>query len=525
MLRSVFVMLALSAMQVVFAQTCDNLCLQQTTCANPATDTMISGTVYMPNGTVPLPNALVYVPNAAVQPFTPGVGCKTCTTPSGSPLVAAVTDASGRFLLHNAPVGPNIPLVIQVGRWRRQILVPSVSACATTLVAAPLTKLPPTHSVGDIPLIGFVTGSADTEECLLRKIGLLDSEFGNAGGAARINLFQGAVSPGAKIDASTLSEDTLENSAATLNKYDAVIMGCQGSSYIPVTAAQDNFVAFVNAGGRALLFHKANSFLVNDAAYTSLATWIAGGGSTNPPNQTGYIDTSSLKASTLAEWLTLMSPTTMLGQVPLTQLRQDYTTVSDPAINWVNLQDATLGTVPVQFSFNQPTAAAPGARCGRVAFVDYHSNVGNTGTSTFPAECVTGAMTPQELAAAYTLFDTTNCVQADTFPTLSATRLAGNRQAVTPGQVYSTLLRVQLTNADGTHPQGYPVTFTAVASSQGANGSFSSAIDQVTSYDGVAIAPFLTSNTTVGTFTVTTNVGATFTLYVGDDVIFSDNFE
>src|SRR5580692_7531664 len=95
----------------------------QVSCPNGGT-TSISGTVYAPNGTDPLPNVLVYVPNSAVEPFTPGVACELAgETASGSPLVSTTTRADGTFTLKNMPVRAEIPLVIQAGRWRRQLVI------------------------------------------------------------------------------------------------------------------------------------------------------------------------------------------------------------------------------------------------------------------------------------------------------------------------------------------------------------------------------------------------------------------
>src|SRR4029078_11933727 len=98
----------------------------------------------------PLVNALVYVPNSAVQAFTQGVSCDQCVAPaSGSPLVSAVTGIDGKFTLKNVPVGTNIPLVIQLGRWRGAVKIPSVASCANTAVAATLTRLPKNKAEGD----------------------------------------------------------------------------------------------------------------------------------------------------------------------------------------------------------------------------------------------------------------------------------------------------------------------------------------------------------------------------------------
>lgn len=156
--------------------TCTNLCLQQVTCSNPAITTTVTGKVYAPNGVDPLLNALVYVPNAPVDPFPSGVSCDQCASEaSGAPLVSAVSAVDGSFTLSNVPVGQNIPLVIQLGRWRRQVTIPNVVSCQNTAVPAALTRLPRKQSEGDIPLMAFSTGAVDALECVMRKIGVDES--------------------------------------------------------------------------------------------------------------------------------------------------------------------------------------------------------------------------------------------------------------------------------------------------------------------------------------------------------------
>ena len=192
----------------------------------------------MPNGTVPLANALVYVPNAPVTPFVAGVACDSCS-PSGSPLVSGISGPTGAFTVSNMPVGINIPLVIQVGRWRRQVVLPNVVACTNTAVPSTLSRLPQNKAEGDIPLTAVVTGAADQEECLLRMIGLADSEFTNPSGSGRVRFYTGSVpgGAGAVINANTPSETALVASQASLNQFDAVMMNCQGNTATPSIAA------------------------------------------------------------------------------------------------------------------------------------------------------------------------------------------------------------------------------------------------------------------------------------------------
>src|SRR5262249_19171318 len=93
------------------------------------TKTTISGTVYDPAGKVPLYNVIVYVPKTSpVERPQDKLTCDTCAgtvRPSGNAI--ALSDFNGAFLLEqNVPVGTDVPLVIQIGKWQREIHVPKV---------------------------------------------------------------------------------------------------------------------------------------------------------------------------------------------------------------------------------------------------------------------------------------------------------------------------------------------------------------------------------------------------------------
>ena len=409
---------------------CTNLCLQQVTC-NPSTvKTTLTGRVYAPNGVDPLPGAVVYVPNSAVSAFPPNITCDTCgASTSGSPLVTVTTDVTGAFTLQNVPAGSNIPLVIQIGRWRRQVTVPSVPACTTTVVSAGLTRLPRTKAEGDIPRMAFVTGEVDALECVMRKIGVADSEFTNPNGGGRINLFAGGYYPGAYIGGYGYSgnqtewEPDLLGSPSYLSQYDMVLFPCQGIPYYYNGGVQKtyetNLANYANAGGRIFTTHYNYGWIYSDGGnYSSplsvAANWNVNGG-VSPDPQTGYINTGFTKGATLAQWLQNAGASTTLGRITIDTLRTDFSSVNPAySTNWMTLANGTQ----MHFTFNTPIGAAAANQCGRVVYSDFHvENAGDTQTS-FPYECGNQAMTPQEKLLEYMLFDLASCVQPDsTVPT------------------------------------------------------------------------------------------------------------
>ena len=390
---------------------CVNLCLKQVTCSNPNVTTTISGTVYAPNGVDPLLNALVYVPNAPVLPFPSTVTCDNCgADASGSPLVSAVSGVDGKFQIKNAPVGANIPLVIQIGRWRKQITIPNVLACQNNTLIKEQTRLPRNKIEGDIPRMAFATGSLDALECIMRKIGIDDSEFTSGAGAGRIHIYRGSGSAGATISGAT-TENDLTNDLNLMKKYDMILFPCQGSAYTKSAAQLSNMVAYANAGGRVFATHYGYVWFHNNAPFNTTAAWdVDNYGTSSLP---GNINMTFPKGQALAQWLVNVGASTTLGQITVDELRYDTTGVIAPTQLWMSVNESTYGTVPVHFTFNTPVGAPAANQCGRVVFDDFH--VMNTSGSgqTFPAECTSGTLTPQEKLLEFMLFDLASCVTPD----------------------------------------------------------------------------------------------------------------
>jgi hypothetical protein len=107
---------------------CTNLQCQQTRC--PGAPTSLSGTIYAPNGKLPLYNVIAYIPNAPLDPLPSGASCDRCGgKTSGHPIASAISNEEGKFRIENVPSGKDVPLVLQVGKWRRRVIIPEIVAC------------------------------------------------------------------------------------------------------------------------------------------------------------------------------------------------------------------------------------------------------------------------------------------------------------------------------------------------------------------------------------------------------------
>jgi len=400
--------------------TCTGLCLQQVSCPVGAT-TSISGIVYAPNGVDPLPNVQIYVPNAPVPAFTAGVSCAIAGAPQpGAPLVGTTSAVDGSFTIQNMPVGTNIPLVIVSGRWRRQLVIPSISSCANTALpstpgpTSAFVRFPATQAEGDIPKIAIATGAVDAVECVLRKTGISDTEFTDATGNGRINLFVGdgsATSGGAKVSTSTQAESALMGNSVVLNQYDLLMLPCEGGGYTRSPTALANLVSFANAGGRVYSTHFSYEWLYKNPPFNAVANWAVNQGTPYPDPGVATVNTAFSGGQQLSQWLQLVGATTTPGQMTISTLRKDLNGVIPPTVSWLNLNDLSAGNPVMQMVFDTPImpVGTAGNQCGRVLFNEYHvENSAIANGSTFPNECNTAPMTPQEKLLEYSLFELTN---------------------------------------------------------------------------------------------------------------------
>ncbi len=396
-----------------FGDGCTGIRCSIATCSGGA-KTTLSGTVFDPAGKTPLYNVIVYVPNEKPKPFDTGVSCDKCGgTLTGSPITTALTDTKGHFTLTNVPSGKNIPLVIQVGKWRRQVVV-DVAECTDTTVDPDKSRLPRMKSEGDLPQIAMVTGKLDPLECLLRKIGIDDSEFTGPPGNGRVHMFLGY---GGSAVGNSKDASQLYRSVQDMAQNDVVLLGCEGGEHPenkPQTAL-DTMFAYANMGGRVLMSHYHYYWLNHGPTpFPTVATFAPD--STIPTMITASIDTSFPKGMALAEWLVNVNASTTLGKLPINQARNDVSAVAPmTSQRWVYDDSPTS----VQyFSFNTPLTVPADQKCGRIVFNDLHVASGDVAGSPpdFPGGCTTKDLSPQEKALEFMLFDLSSCIQTDNTP-------------------------------------------------------------------------------------------------------------
>jgi hypothetical protein len=358
----------------------------------------------------PVYNALVYLPSEEVEPFTPGVSCTNCGTPvSGKPIATVLTNAKGEFELVGVPEGTNVPLVMQIGRWRRQVIIPEVKACEVTETQTSLTRLPRNQQEGDIPKIAVATSPYDAEECILRKIGIDVAEFTAPTGPGRVHIYRGggATLPGAP------GMEELWADLDTLRQYDIVLFPCSSYPTGPdAPQAFQNIFDYANLGGRIFATDLSYPLLSQGPApFPDTAAWVPWGGVPVDPLH-GLVDQSFPKGAALAEWLFEIGASQQLGHIPLHQTFHVVDAVNPPTTRWLySNSPATVQTL----SFNTPVGVPVEEQCGRAVYSNFHIAT-TSGGSVFPQECTTGPMTPQERVLEFLLFDLASCVQDDTQP-------------------------------------------------------------------------------------------------------------
>lgn len=376
---------------------------------NQGRGAVVSGRVTSPSGELPLAGVAVYVPSSTVDTLPFGTGCWRCQNALlGTPRALAFTSTDGTFELDDVPAGAKVPLVIQTGKWRRQLEL-DVADCEDNAVADDDARLPSKRSEGNLPHIALVSGGEDTLPCLLRKLGIDESEFGTSFSDARVRLFQGKGGPtqlGDDAQAVLSPAAALWTKPAPLSNFDLVLLGSEtdqnvGDKTAEALSAIHDYVA---TGGRLLVQHFQNYFLsAGSADVASVATFSQQANLASPIQI--KVDQGSERGQQLAASLHALDPQGTLGELTLKSGRNSVQAVKAPALRLL------YGEAPASvqaYSLDLAAEAGQGA-CGRLIETELLTGAGDSADS-FPGGCTSSGLTAQERALAYLIFDLGACL-------------------------------------------------------------------------------------------------------------------
>jgi hypothetical protein len=417
----------------------------------PNCDTTITGTVYDPAGASPLYNVVVFVPNdpmGALTPIKQGTNtCSSCDVSIGDYVTATTSKADGTFTLTGVPATTHVPLVVQIGKWRREVFLAQVKSCTNNVLqGSSLTRLPRKRSEGDIPQMALVTGGADNLGCFLEEIGLDSSEYGAPGSGGRLDIYKGqgaggllgGGAPGLS-SGGTAGDCTSDNAACVWNskknfeKYDIVMLSCEGNPYDPddpdsnkttnkSATAKTALHDWLDEGGKVFATHYHYTWFKNnpDPAFQAVATWLGSSGARG--NGAPYdIDTSFPKGMVFSQWLGNVKALTGT-QITLSNVADSVSTVNMATTQrWIYdgsnsetkyLSFVTpLGGIPLK---SDDGGEMPPQYCGKAVFSDLH--VGGSPAGDIPAACAGMTLDAQLKALEFLFFDLSACVANDSLP-------------------------------------------------------------------------------------------------------------
>jgi hypothetical protein len=403
---------------------CSGLACQVATC--DASRTTLSGKVFTPAGASgdPVYNALVFIPNGPLPALPPdGPSCDQCTPlPSEQVVAGTLSGPDGSFVISGAPTGDNIPLVVQLGKWRRQITVTIDKPCTDNSLPDGTVRLPRNQSEGNIPLTAVTTGQVDALECVLRKMGVDASEFTLPTGNGRIRIYKengASLASGTTPDAKTLwggtgaKGGTGTDDQPGLSSYDMVLLPCAGDLPRSAGAAPSravdgyydtglqNLVDYTTAGGRVFVTHYSWVWVApTRTKFPPVAQWsladtgevqetryYSGGGSSNPPSYlavVAQVNTSFAKGAGFAQWLVAIGAGTLAGGVTSVSLN-----------NVIHVADSVI----------QGTSTAPVSLAWLISPLAWRQYAGNSAYSCTDADHPSGTCLEQQFAHEFS-FDT-----------------------------------------------------------------------------------------------------------------------
>jgi hypothetical protein len=382
------------------------------------TSTTLTGRVTAPNGIDPVFEAQVYVP-ASVPEFSPGVQCEACADPiGGMPVVSTATAIDGTFTLTNVPATTQVPVIVQKGRFRR-INYLDITACSQGALTLDQGRLPRNQSEGNLPKMAVGVGHYDQIECVLRSIGIDESEFTAPSGNGAVHLYDNWQGGGPSLEA------LLANSAQ-LQTYNLLFINCTETSlskYANQALTKTNLFNYVNSGGRLYVTDWAYDFTEQIPEFAPYISYD--GKDQKAPEPMGAADWAwsgtplqgTIIDANLAAWMKAAgaSPSGSLSLEKSWALAQKVAAdqASYPSTTWVHGTANNIDRpMTVTWDYNM---------CGKVLWSSYHTQSPGGGKSSdpdsgpgtpFPSYCKSTpkTMIAQEKILEYLIFQISACL-------------------------------------------------------------------------------------------------------------------
>jgi hypothetical protein len=400
-------------------------------CSVPANcTTTLSGTVYDPAGKNPLYNVVVFIPNdpaGTLPAIAAGTHtCNTCDVSIGDYVAVTTTDAKGHFTLTGVPATTHVPLVVQTGKWRREVFLPSVTKCTNNPVPAASSRLPRNHTEGSLPQMALLTGGCDDLGCFMRSLGVDASEFTAPHGGGRLDVYEGVggatLSTGSAGACSGSSCPLWANKSA-LEAYDMVILSCEcgENNQTKPAAGMQALHDWLDEGGKVFASHYHYTWFKNSPAkdFNNVASWLTSGIASGSGNYD--LDTTFPKGVTFHDWLANVNALGTGGTIALNTVATSVSKVNAPTQQWIYDNSSKD---PKYLSFLTPIGGIPKAPdageasgpqyCGKAVFTDLHTSSSLLKTAnSIPSDCSGASLTAQQEALEFLFFDLSACVADD----------------------------------------------------------------------------------------------------------------
>jgi hypothetical protein len=235
-----------------------------------------------------------------------------------------------------------------------------------------------------------------------------------------ISHFDASLNGGAELPMDT----ELWASPESLQKYDLLLLGCEGDS-LPnekPQAARDAIYDYSVLGGRMLALHwQSIWFSGGPAAVSTIGTWLDRRDPT-PPGEPldATVNQTFPKGAALAKWLLDNAASVKLGSLLIEDVRDNLQNLNPKlAREWVTADNPQYPDSPKlvgMMSFTTPVGAPAEQACGRAAYADLHVSptlvpgVAGPPLPGFPLNCEERDLSAQEKAMAFLLFDLSSCI-------------------------------------------------------------------------------------------------------------------